>query len=123
MVFITSFSEAVTRGQALAILAISNPLLSFSSFALNLFHSEDEVMQNLDSSNALLNLKSNCSASFHRGCVKKVPETCFLEQFKLNIMQMQAFGHNNSPKDILVWHTKTRNIGTQGEKHGYIIEA
>lgn len=62
------------------------------------------------------------SASFHRGCLKRVPETCFLEQFKLNLTQMQAFGYNDDPKEILVWHTKTRNIGTQGSDHGYVVE-
>lgn len=70
--------------------------------------------------NLKLILSSN--ASFHRGCVKRVPETCFLEQFKMNLSQMQAFGWNDEPKEILVWHTKTRNIGTQGDKHGYIVE-
>lgn len=70
-----------------------------------------------------LKLVLGTNASFHRGCVKRVPETCFLEQFGLNLTQMQAFGWNEEPKDILVWHTKTRNIGTQGEKHGYIVEA
>jgi hypothetical protein len=51
---------------------------------------------------------------------------------------MEAFGWNDRPKDILVWHTKTSNIGTkvsvekmnnnkifltfQGSTHGYVIE-
>lgn len=45
-----------------------------------------------------------------------------MEQFKVRLNETQAFGWDQEPKDILVWHTKTRNIGTQGEKHGYVVE-
>ncbi|VDD96802.1 unnamed protein product [Enterobius vermicularis] len=69
-----------------------------------------------------LKLILTTNASFHRGCVKRAPETCFLEQFKVRLNETQAFGWDQEPKDILVWHTKTRNIGTQGEKHGYVVE-
>lgn len=71
-----------------------------------------------------INLKEilRTNATFHRGCIRKEPETCFLDQFKIPKEEMQAFGYDSKPKDILVWHTKTRNIGTMGSKHGYVIE-
>jgi hypothetical protein len=70
------------------------------------------------------------------------PETCFLAQFGIPLEQMEPFGWNARPKDILVWHTKTSNAGTavsvggqigyvskfsyvipfQGSAHGYVIE-
>ncbi|CAD5210183.1 unnamed protein product [Bursaphelenchus okinawaensis] len=61
-------------------------------------------------------------ASFHKGCVRVSPESCFLSQFKLNRSQVEPFGHDREPKEILVWHTKTKNIGTKGSNHGYITE-
>lgn len=69
-----------------------------------------------------LNLILNTNASFHRGCIKSVPETCFLKQFGIPKNKVEPFGYNDTPKDILVWHTKTRNIGTKGGRHGYVIE-
>ncbi|KHN81300.1 Galactosylgalactosylxylosylprotein 3-beta-glucuronosyltransferase 2 [Toxocara canis] len=65
-------------------------------------------------------LKSN--ASFHRGCIKTVPESCFLQQFNIPKENVQPFGFDDDPKEVLVWHTKTRNIGTKGGNHGYIVE-
>lgn len=62
------------------------------------------------------------SASFHRGCIKSVPESCFLQQFNIPKEKVQPFGFDDNPKEILVWHTKTRNIGTKGGSHGYIVE-
>ncbi|KAK0396095.1 hypothetical protein QR680_001562 [Steinernema hermaphroditum] len=62
------------------------------------------------------------SAQFSRACIKTVPESCFLEQFNITKESCEAFGYDDEPKEILVWHTKTKNIGTRGEKHGYVIE-
>ncbi|KAI6227969.1 Galactosylgalactosylxylosylprotein 3-beta-glucuronosyltransferase [Aphelenchoides besseyi] len=69
-----------------------------------------------------LPLVLNSNASFHQGCVKVSPESCFLSQFKLERKDAQPFGYNDDPKEILVWHTKTKNIGVRGTNHGYITE-
>uniref|UniRef100_A0A914ZMT6 Galactosylgalactosylxylosylprotein 3-beta-glucuronosyltransferase n=1 Tax=Parascaris univalens TaxID=6257 RepID=A0A914ZMT6_PARUN len=69
-----------------------------------------------------LDLILNSNASFHRGCIKNVPESCFLQQFNIPKEKVQPFGFDDKPKEILVWHTKTRNIGTKGGSHGYIVE-
>lgn len=62
------------------------------------------------------------SATFHEGCVKQSPETCFLTQFGVPKEKAEPFGYDDDPKEVLVWHTKTRNIGTKGGNHGYITE-
>uniref|UniRef100_A0A1I7ZFJ9 Galactosylgalactosylxylosylprotein 3-beta-glucuronosyltransferase n=1 Tax=Steinernema glaseri TaxID=37863 RepID=A0A1I7ZFJ9_9BILA len=62
------------------------------------------------------------NAEFNRACTKKVPESCFLEQFNITKEGCEAFGYDDDPKDILVWHTKTKNGGTRGERHGYVVE-
>jgi len=69
-----------------------------------------------------LQLVLNTNASFHQGCVKVSPESCFLTQFKVDRKDAQPFGFNDDPKEILVWHTKTKNIGTNGGNHGYLTE-
>ncbi|KAI6242867.1 Galactosylgalactosylxylosylprotein 3-beta-glucuronosyltransferase [Aphelenchoides fujianensis] len=69
-----------------------------------------------------LQLILNTNASFHQGCVKVSPESCFLTQFKLERKDAQPFGYDDDPKEILVWHTKTKSIGAQGLNHGYITE-
>lgn len=50
------------------------------------------------------------------------PESCFLTQFNISREKAEPFGYNDKPKEILVWHTKTRNIGTKGDSYGYITE-
>jgi hypothetical protein len=69
-----------------------------------------------------LNYTVFLSASFHKGCVKVSPESCFLTQFNVERREAQPFGWNDDPKEILVWHTKTKNIGTNGGNYGYITE-
>lgn len=54
--------------------------------------------------------------------MKTVPESCFLSQFNISLKDVQPFGYDENPKELLVWHTKTRNIGTYGGRHGYEIE-
>jgi hypothetical protein len=70
--------------------------------------------------NLKLILSSN--ASFNEGCTKSAPESCFLAQFGVDKKHAQPFGHDDFPKDLLVWHTKTRNIPGKGGNHGYNIE-
>uniref|UniRef100_A0A1I7YCD5 Galactosylgalactosylxylosylprotein 3-beta-glucuronosyltransferase n=1 Tax=Steinernema glaseri TaxID=37863 RepID=A0A1I7YCD5_9BILA len=61
-------------------------------------------------------------AEFGRACTTRTGETCFLEQFNLTKEQCEPFGYEDDPKEILVWHTKTSNMGTKGSRHGYVIE-
>ncbi|KAL3102339.1 hypothetical protein niasHS_003748 [Heterodera schachtii] len=69
-----------------------------------------------------LRLILNKNASFNLGCVRLSPESCFLAQFGIPREKVEPFGWNDEPKEILVWHTKTKNIGTRGESHGYVVE-
>ncbi|KAL3116201.1 hypothetical protein niasHT_002325 [Heterodera trifolii] len=69
-----------------------------------------------------LRLILNKNASFNLGCVRLSPESCFLAQFGIPREKVEPFGWNDKPKEILVWHTKTKNIGTRGESHGYVVE-
>jgi len=46
------------------------------------------------------------SASFSLDC-KVTPEPCFFRQLNPHQLDVEAFGHNRSPKELLVWHTKT----------------
>uniref|UniRef100_A0A7E4UXK8 Galactosylgalactosylxylosylprotein 3-beta-glucuronosyltransferase n=1 Tax=Panagrellus redivivus TaxID=6233 RepID=A0A7E4UXK8_PANRE len=62
------------------------------------------------------------NASFNEGCTKSAPESCFLSQFGLDKSKVEPFGHDDVPKDLLVWHTKTRNIGTKGGTYNFTIE-
>uniref|UniRef100_A0AC34QR12 Galactosylgalactosylxylosylprotein 3-beta-glucuronosyltransferase n=1 Tax=Panagrolaimus sp. JU765 TaxID=591449 RepID=A0AC34QR12_9BILA len=69
-----------------------------------------------------LDLILSTNASFNEKCTKSAPESCFLQQFGIDKKQVQPFGWDEQPKDILVWHTKTRNIGTKGSHHNYTVE-
>ncbi|GMT15508.1 hypothetical protein PFISCL1PPCAC_6805, partial [Pristionchus fissidentatus] len=62
------------------------------------------------------------TASFAQRCAKQSPETCFLSQFGMKKEEAEPFGYDEDPKEVLVWHTKTRNIGTRGSSHGYVVE-
>ncbi|GMR38861.1 hypothetical protein PMAYCL1PPCAC_09056, partial [Pristionchus mayeri] len=62
------------------------------------------------------------TASFSQKCSKQSPETCFLAQFGMKKEEAEPFGFDDDPKEVLVWHTKTRNIGTRGSAHGYVVE-
>jgi len=62
------------------------------------------------------------SASFHSGCVKFSPESCFLAQFGVPREKAEPFGYSAEPKEILVWHTKTRPSTVKGSNHGYVVE-
>uniref|UniRef100_A0A915DLU9 Galactosylgalactosylxylosylprotein 3-beta-glucuronosyltransferase n=1 Tax=Ditylenchus dipsaci TaxID=166011 RepID=A0A915DLU9_9BILA len=57
-----------------------------------------------------LKLVLNSNATFHLGCAKKSPENCFLTQFGIKKEKAEPFGWNDTPKDILVWHTKQQVV-------------
>lgn len=69
-----------------------------------------------------LQLILNSNATFHLGCVKFSPESCFLAQFGIPREKAEPFGWNAEPKEILVWHTKTKNSVVKGSTHGYVLE-
>ncbi|CAJ0608109.1 unnamed protein product [Cylicocyclus nassatus] len=50
------------------------------------------------------------------------PESCFLKQFGFKKEDAEPFGHDESPKDILVWHTQTRRFKGSGPSRGFVIE-
>lgn len=50
------------------------------------------------------------------------PEDCFLQQFKIPKEKVQPFGWDSTPKEILVWHTKTGSSQAKGSDNGYVFE-
>ncbi|KHJ90437.1 hypothetical protein OESDEN_09722 [Oesophagostomum dentatum] len=65
------------------------------------------------------------NATFGGKCVKTAglgPESCFITQFGFTKKDAEPFGHNDSPKDILVWHTKTSKTSGSGPFRGFVIE-
>ncbi|VDL69789.1 unnamed protein product [Nippostrongylus brasiliensis] len=65
------------------------------------------------------------NASFNKQCAKTAgfgPESCFLTQFGFKKSDAEPFGHKDSPKDILVWHTKTVASKGSGPLRGFVIE-
>ncbi|XGW10648.1 hypothetical protein V3C99_012278 [Haemonchus contortus] len=65
------------------------------------------------------------NASFNLSCAKTYkqgPESCFLSQFGFKKEDLEPFGYNDYPKEILVWHTRTSRSKTKGPKRGYAIE-
>ena len=69
-----------------------------------------------------LRLLLNSKALFHKDCTRGAPESCFLSQFGLSKEDIVPFGWNESPKEILVWHTKTKNNRNKGKHHNYTVE-
>ncbi|VDN03190.1 unnamed protein product [Thelazia callipaeda] len=67
-----------------------------------------------------LELILKTKAVFRKGC--KTPEDCFLKQFNISLAETQAFGYNEIPKEILVWHTQAKKGIFTGDRHGYEIE-
>uniref|UniRef100_A0A914VQL5 Galactosylgalactosylxylosylprotein 3-beta-glucuronosyltransferase n=1 Tax=Plectus sambesii TaxID=2011161 RepID=A0A914VQL5_9BILA len=69
-----------------------------------------------------LNLILSTNATFGPFCRRKsAPETCFLEQLGITLKDLKPFGFDNDRKEILVWHTKTRNSGTKGDNYGFVV--
>uniref|UniRef100_A0A183GWD7 Galactosylgalactosylxylosylprotein 3-beta-glucuronosyltransferase n=1 Tax=Heligmosomoides polygyrus TaxID=6339 RepID=A0A183GWD7_HELPZ len=65
------------------------------------------------------------NATFSRDCAKTAglgPESCFLTQFGFKKQDAEPFGHNDVPKDILVWHTKTSKTKGSGPLRGFVME-
>ncbi|XGW07669.1 hypothetical protein V3C99_010657 [Haemonchus contortus] len=65
------------------------------------------------------------NATFSKTCAKSAgfgPESCFLTQFGFKKQDAEPFGHNDTPKDILVWHTKTSNSKVSGPMRGFVLE-
>ncbi|KAH7707879.1 glycosyltransferase family 43 protein [Aphelenchoides avenae] len=70
-----------------------------------------------------LDLIVRSTATFHEGCVMLTPENCFLGQFGIPKEQTEAFGYDDDPKEILVWHTRTgKTKFKKTETYGYIAE-
>lgn len=64
----------------------------------------------------------NSNATFAERCdPSQGPETCFIEQFGINLCDLEPFGVNSVPKEVLVWHTKTKNYQPLriNSEHGY----
>ncbi|CAD5227733.1 unnamed protein product [Bursaphelenchus xylophilus] len=61
-------------------------------------------------------------ALFGKECVGHDPEDCFLRQLSVPMNELEPFGCDNDPKDILVWHTKTVVSKMRGETYGYVFE-
>ncbi|KAI6171826.1 Galactosylgalactosylxylosylprotein 3-beta-glucuronosyltransferase [Aphelenchoides besseyi] len=69
-----------------------------------------------------LGLIVNSNATFGRRCIGKDPENCFLQQFELPVSEVEPFGYDSDPREILVWHTKTLSSIVRGNAYGYIFE-
>ncbi|KAH7726339.1 Glycosyltransferase family 43 protein [Aphelenchoides avenae] len=70
-----------------------------------------------------IDLIRRTNASFHHaGCHEVDPEPCFLSRLGVPKEKAQAFGYDEEPKDVLVWHTKTGGSGSAGGNYGYITE-
>ena len=69
----------------------------------------------------LVKLCETFSAMFKRSCQRFQAEDCFLKQFNIPLSEVQAFGFDTYPREILVWHTKTNHSGAEGDNYGYIV--
>uniref|UniRef100_A0A914XC34 Galactosylgalactosylxylosylprotein 3-beta-glucuronosyltransferase n=1 Tax=Plectus sambesii TaxID=2011161 RepID=A0A914XC34_9BILA len=56
-----------------------------------------------------LDLVLNTNATFAASCDKRQlgPETCFIELLGVQRGDLEPFGVNDQPKEVLVWHTRT----------------
>uniref|UniRef100_A0A0M3ITI3 Galactosylgalactosylxylosylprotein 3-beta-glucuronosyltransferase n=1 Tax=Ascaris lumbricoides TaxID=6252 RepID=A0A0M3ITI3_ASCLU len=43
-------------------------------------------------------------------CIYNSPEACLLSQLNITKQDLQPFGHNLMPRDILVWHTRSTHF-------------
>ncbi|CAD5209759.1 unnamed protein product [Bursaphelenchus okinawaensis] len=69
-----------------------------------------------------LKLVRNSTARFDKSCGKGDPENCFLKKLNVSKADLQPFGYDKQPKDILVWHTQSRTPEGKGSSHGYVYE-
>ena len=69
-----------------------------------------------------LSLILSNNATFGLDCIDEIPEDCFLTQFNIKKEDLQPFGYNENPKDILVWHTKTTSASVFTDINDYVVE-
>lgn len=58
-------------------------------------------------------------------CIYNSPEACLLSQLNITKQDLQPFGHNLMPRDILVWHTRSTHFVSSNmylRRYGYLIE-
>ncbi|VDN06793.1 unnamed protein product [Thelazia callipaeda] len=69
----------------------------------------------------------NSTAIFTKSCKRGLgaPETCFLEDLGLQILDLEPFGFDQKEREILVWHTKTAKVAINKRAqftNGFIVE-
>ena len=69
-----------------------------------------------------LDLVLNSNASFNEQCIGTFPENCYLLQYGLKKEDVTPFGWNDSPRDILVWHTRSEHFNRRGDNKNYTAE-
>ncbi|CAD5213233.1 unnamed protein product [Bursaphelenchus xylophilus] len=64
----------------------------------------------------------NSTARFTKKCGKSDPENCFLKQLNVSMKDLEPFGYDRQPKEILVWHTQSKLPKGSGPSYGYVYE-
>uniref|UniRef100_A0A8R1TVF1 Galactosylgalactosylxylosylprotein 3-beta-glucuronosyltransferase n=2 Tax=Onchocerca TaxID=6281 RepID=A0A8R1TVF1_ONCVO len=69
----------------------------------------------------------NSTAVFGKSCNRGLgaPETCFLEDLGLQILDLEPFGFEEKEREILVWHTKTVKVNLDkrvANTNGFFVE-
>lgn len=61
-------------------------------------------------------------AGWRRKCRDYSPEPCLMNHLNISWDDLTPFGINSSPRDILVWHTKTTVNIRSTNTYGYNVE-
>ncbi|VDK84156.1 unnamed protein product [Litomosoides sigmodontis] len=74
-----------------------------------------------------LDVVLNSTAVFGKSCSRGLgaPETCFLEDLGLQIIDLEPFGFEEEEREILVWHTKTVKVTLDkrvADTNGFFVE-
>uniref|UniRef100_A0A0R3RWP5 Galactosylgalactosylxylosylprotein 3-beta-glucuronosyltransferase n=1 Tax=Elaeophora elaphi TaxID=1147741 RepID=A0A0R3RWP5_9BILA len=74
-----------------------------------------------------LDVVLNSTAVFGKSCSRGLgaPETCFLEDLGLHILDLEPFGFEEEEREILVWHTKTVKVTLNkrlADTNGFFVE-
>ncbi|KAM3727034.1 Galactosylgalactosylxylosylprotein 3-beta-glucuronosyltransferase sqv-8 [Dirofilaria immitis] len=74
-----------------------------------------------------LDVVLNSTAVFGKSCSRGLgaPETCFLEDLGLQILDLEPFGFEEKEREILVWHTKTVKVTLDkrvADTNGFFME-
>ncbi|KAL3981492.1 Glycosyltransferase 43 family protein [Acanthocheilonema viteae] len=74
-----------------------------------------------------LDIVLNSTAVFGKSCNRGLgaPETCFLEDLGLQILDLEPFGFEEKEREILVWHTKTVKVTLDkrvADTNGFFVE-